>query len=261
MGFYSNVGTESRSLPIGMSLGDIMRQVYLWLTGGLLVAFGIAFILGAPVRDLMNAVLMGEATPAQILQLQGAIASSPLLNPVLSIGALIAYFILGFALQPIIMRANVTVGAAFYLLFTALFGYMLGSILLAYQIADIMAAFIATAGMFGVMSFLGYTTKIDLSRFGSIFMMALIGLLIASLVNLFLRSPAITWIITYAGVLIFAGLTAYDTQWIKNNAAQIAATGDQTGAQRIALIGAFHLFLDFVNLFLFLLRIFASSRD
>jgi FtsH-binding integral membrane protein len=91
--------------------------------------------------------------------------------------------------------------------------------------------------------------------------MALIGLIIASIVNIFLRSPAITWIVSYAGVLIFAGFTAYDTQWIKNNAAEIAATGDQTSAQRIALIGAFHLFLDFVNLFLFLLRIFGSSRE
>jgi FtsH-binding integral membrane protein len=260
MGFFSSAEVESRSLPIGLSMNSIMRQVYLWLMAGLLLAFGIAFILGAPVRDLLNLALSGDATAAQLAQLERAIASSPLLNPVLSIGALIAYFILGFALQPIIMRANTTVGAAFYFLFTALFGYMLGGILIAYQIGDIMAAFIATAGMFGVMSFLGYTTKIDLSRFGSIFMMALIGLLIASIVNIFLRSPAITWVITYAGVLIFAGLTAYDTQWIKNNAAAIAETGDQTGAQRIALIGALHLFLDFVNLFLFLLRIFANRE-
>jgi FtsH-binding integral membrane protein len=260
MGFFSSAEVESRSQPMGLSMSSIMRQVYLWLMAGLLVAFGIAFILGAPVRDLLNVALSGDATAAQLAQLERAIASSPLLNPVLSIGALIAYFILAFALQPIIMRANTTVGAAFYFLFTALFGYMLGGILLAYQIGDIMAAFIATAGMFGVMSFLGYTTKIDLSRFGSIFLMALIGLLIASIVNIFLRSPAVTWIITYAGVLIFAGLTAYDTQWIKNNAAAVAQTGDQTGAQRIALIGAFHLFLDFVNLFLFLLRIFANRE-
>jgi FtsH-binding integral membrane protein len=260
MGFFSSAEVESRPLPMGLSMSSIMRQVYLWLMAGLLVAFGIAFILGAPVRDLLNVYLSGEATAAQLAQLERAIAGSPLLNPVLSIGALIAYFILAFALQPIIMRTNTTVGAAFYFLFTALFGYMLGGILLAYQIGDIMAAFIATAGMFGVMSFLGYTTKIDLSRFGSIFLMALIGLIIASIVNIFLRSPAVTWIITYAGVLIFAGLTAYDTQWIKNNAAAIAETGDQTGAQRIALIGAFHLFLDFVNLFLFLLRIFANRE-
>jgi len=260
MGFFSSAEVESRPLPMGLSMSSIMRQVYLWLMAGLLVAFGIAFILGAPVRDLLNVYLSGEATAAQLAQLERAIAGSPLLNPVLSIGALIAYFILAFALQPIIMRTNTTVGAAFYFLFTALFGYMLGGILLAYQIGDIMAAFIATAGMFGVMSFLGYTTKIDLSRFGSIFLMALIGLIIASIVNIFLRSPAITWIITYAGVLIFAGLTAYDTQWIKNNAAAIAETGDQTSAQRIALIGALHLFLDFVNLFLFLLRIFANRE-
>jgi FtsH-binding integral membrane protein len=261
MGFFSNVEAESRPLPMGLDMASIMRQVYLWLAAGLLVAFGIAFILGAPIRELLNVVLSGDATLAQQQQLAAAISASPLLNPVLSIGSLILYFILAFALQPIIMRTNTTVGAAFYFLFTALFGFMLGGILLSYQIGDIIAALIATAGMFGVMSFLGYTTKIDLSKFGSIFMMALIGLIIASVVNIFLRSPAITWIITYAGVLIFAGLTAYDTQWIKNNAAQIAQTGDQTGAQRIALIGAFHLFLDFVNLFLFLLRIFGSSRD
>ncbi len=260
MGFFSNAGIESRPLPLGLSMSSVMRQVYLWLMAGLLVAFGIAFILGAPVRDQLNLVLSGEATAAQLIQLERALASSPLLSPVLSIGALFAYIILALALQPIIMRASVTVGAAFYFLFTAVFGYMLAGILLTFQIGDIIAALIATAGMFGVMSFLGYTTKIDLSRFGSILLMALIGLFIASLVNIFLRSPAVTWVITYAGVLIFAGLTAYDTQWIKNNAAAIVETGDQTGAQRLALIGAFHLFMDFVNLFLFLLRIFANRE-
>ncbi len=158
---------------------------------------------------------MGEATAAQILRTarryrQLTVAESSLVHwraDRLRSSSVLPCSRLSCALMQ-------TVGAAFYLLFTALFGYMLGSILLAYQIADIMAAFIATAGMFGVMSFLGYTTKIDLSRFGSIFMMALIGLLIASLVNLFLRSRLSLGSSPSTAVLIFAGLTAYDTQWI-----------------------------------------------
>jgi len=249
MGFFST-NVESRPLPLGLDMNRIMRQVYTWLAVGLLVGFGVAYFVGTSAA---NAV----ANATTIEQLQAAV---PLLNPMVMIISLIAYIVLAFALQPIIMRADPTVGAVAYLGFTALFGFMISTIFLQYEMGTIAAAFITTAGMFGVMTFLGYTTKIDLSRFGSILLMALIGLLIGSVVNLLLRSEAIYWIITYAGVLIFAGLTAYDTQWIKNTAAQVAVSGDGTMAQRIALIGAFHLFMDFVNLFLYLLRIF-GNRD
>jgi len=147
------------------------------------------------------------------------------------------------------------------LLFAAVFGFMISTIFIVYDMRDIFLAFATTAGMFGVMSVIGFTTKTDLSKFRNVLFMALIGIIIGSLLNLLLRSEAIYWIITYISVIVFAGLTAYDTQWIKNSAGSMVAAGDSSGAARLSLIGAFHLFLDFMNLFLTLLRIFGGSRD
>ena len=116
--------------------------------------------------------------------------------------------------------------------------------------------------MFGIMSIIGFTTKVNLAKFGPILFMALIGLIVGTLVNIFFL-PGQTWLywgLTYLGVIVFAGLVAYDTQWISRNAATIAEKGDEQAAGKIALIGAFRLFLDFVNLFLYLLRIFGRSR-
>lgn len=250
MGFYSGSGSsvESRTFPEALDLSAVMRQVYTWLAFGLVVAGVVAFVVGQSAINAVNAA----ATTGRV--------DFILLNPVAMIISLILYIVLAFALQPIVMRADPTIGSLFYLLFTAVFGFMTSTIFLAYEAGTIIAAFVATAGMFGAMTVIGYTTKTDLSRFGSILMMGLIGIIIASIVNLFLGSSVIYWIVSYAGVLIFCGLTAYDTQWIKNNAAAIAATGDRQGAQRLALIGAFRLFLDFVNLFFMLLRIF-GGRD
>ncbi len=180
-------------------------------------------------------------------------------NPVLPLITVIAYFILAFALQPIIMRSKPSTGAFFYLLFTAMLGITISSIFLIYRIQTIAYAFIATSATFGTMSVIGYTTKVDLSRMGSILMMALIGLIIATIVNIFVASSALYWLINYAGVLIFVGLTAYDTQWIKNYSAQVAQSGDTNMIARISLMGAFHLYLDFVNLFMFILRIMGGG--
>jgi FtsH-binding integral membrane protein len=249
MSFFSNTNAESRPLSSDLDLGMIMRQVYIWLALGLVVCFGIAFVLANAAGVKLDQALEGNIAASKFF----------LFNPAVMIVSLVVYLILAFALQPIIMRASPTVGALFFLLFTGVFGFMMSIILLSYKPASIIAAFVATAGMFGAMTLIGYTTKTDLSKFGSILIMALIGLFIATLVNLFLNSGPLNMLISYAGVLIFAGLTAYDTQWIKNNAGSVASGGDRAAAQRIALIGAFHLFLDFVNLFLFLLRIFGGS--
>jgi len=253
MSFYSNSNVEAR--PMGLDVSAVMRQVYLWLGFGLLIAFGVSFVVGSSAMSAFEAARNGGLTVAQ------ARASFLLFNPAIWLISLIGYFVLAFALQPIIMRARPAIGSLFYLLFTALFGFMISSIFLAYRPGTIATAFVATAGMFGAMSVVGYTTKVDLSRMGSLLMMALFGLIIASLVNLFLQSEAIYWLVSYAGVLIFVGLTAYDTQWIKKYAAGVAASGDPEAAQRVALVGAFHLFLDFMNLFLFILRILGGGRS
>ena len=123
----------------------------------------------------------------------------------------------------------------------------------------IASTFFVTAGTFGVTSLYGYTTQRDLTSWGSFFFMGLIGIIIASVVNIFLKSPMIYWVVTYAGVLIFVGLTAYDTQKLKAMAA--AGFTDSEEERKSAVMGALALYLDFINLFLMLLRIFGSSRD
>ncbi len=254
MAFYSNSNVEAR--PLGFDLNAIMRQVYLWMALGLVVGFGIAFIVGNAALAAL-APYQATATPLSRVDLT---AVSLLFNPIVMIISMIAYIVLAFALQPIIMRASPAVGAAAYLLFTALFGFMVSSIFLVYDQGTIALAFVSSAGMFAAMSIFGYTTKVDLSQFRGIFFMALIGLIIATFVNILFQNSLLYALINYAGVLIFAGLTAYDTQWIRNYAGQAATSGDTDMGARIALVGAFHLFLDFVNLFMFILRILGGGR-
>lgn len=154
---------------------------------------------------------------------------------------------------------KLSTGAAslLFYLYSVLTGVTLSVILLVYTASSIAQTFFITAGVFAAMSVYGYFTGNDLSRFGSIMFMALIGLIVCSVVNIFLKSSTMDWIISFAGVLIFIGLTAWDTQKIK----QMTAYADASMAGKIATIGALNLYLDFVNLFLYLLRFFGDSRD
>ena len=136
---------------------------------------------------------------------------------------------------------------------------VLSSIFLAYTMESIGQVFFITAGTFGAMALVGYTTKKDLTSMGKILFMALIGLIIATVVNIFVGSTGMQTIISYIGVLIFVGLTAYDSQKIKMMLAEQDVYDE--GAQKLALIGALTLYLDFINLFIYLLRIFGSKRD
>jgi FtsH-binding integral membrane protein len=245
------VGYRAGAAPYAIDVGVVMRQVYLWLTFGLAVGFGIAFALGHTlVNDIATFQAGGELSGLAAL----------LLNPVMWIASLIAWLVIGFGFFPIVQRASVGLSAVLYTIFAAVFGYWTSLLFLEYTAGSIFGAFAATAGMFAVMSLIGYTTRTDLSKFGAILIMALIGLIIASVVNFFLHSTGLYYVISYAGVLIFAGLTAYDTQWIKRRAAAVALDGKTEGEARVALMGAFKLFLDFVNLFLFLVRILGRQR-
>jgi FtsH-binding integral membrane protein len=145
-----------------------------------------------------------------------------------------------------------------FLLYSVLNGLTFSVIFLAYTASSIGSTFFVTAATFGVMSLYGYTTKRDLTSMGNLLFMALIGLVIASIVNIFLGSEMVYWITTYAGVLIFVGLTAYDTQKIKQMA--LADFGTAENMQKGALMGALRLYLDFINLFLFLLRLFGRRK-
>ncbi len=145
-----------------------------------------------------------------------------------------------------------------FILFAVLLGASLSSIFLMYTSASIAKTFLITAGMFGTMAVVGYTTKTDLTKFGSIMFMGLIGIIIASVVNMFMRSGTMDYIISFLGVLIFTGLTAYDVQKLKRIGSQVT-TGSEM-ARKVTIMGALTLYLDFINLFLFLLRFFGNRK-
>jgi FtsH-binding integral membrane protein len=155
-------------------------------------------------------------------------------------------------------RLSAPVMLGVYILYAGLMGLSLSSIFMIYSSASIVTVFFITAGTFGAMAFLGYTTKTDLTKFGSFLMMALIGMLIASLVNWFMQSDGLSWLISVVGVLVFTGLTAYDMQKIKQMGEQVT-TGNEL-ASKMAIMAGLTLYLDFINLFLFLLRLL-GSRD
>lgn len=157
-----------------------------------------------------------------------------------------------------IMKLSMPVATAAFAVYSLLNGVTLSPIFLVYTGESITSTFFITAATFGTMAVFGYTTKRDLSSWGSYLMMALIGLIIASVVNIFLGSSLLMWAVSYLGVLLFVGLTAYDTQQLK---AMIAASiGDEEQTKKVALLGALNLYLDFINLFIYLLRILGKRR-
>jgi len=158
-----------------------------------------------------------------------------------------------------ITKMNITTAVSAFLVYSVLNGITLSLIFLIYTSSSIALTFFITAGTFAVMSVYGYFTNADLTRVGKIFTMLLVGIVIASLVNIFVKSSAMYWLITYIGVAIFVGLIAYDTQKIKNYFLDI--DGNEKLVNKVAIIGALSLYLDFINLFLFLLRLFGGSRN
>jgi uncharacterized protein len=209
-----------------------IQQVFVWMAIGLTVTGAVAAVIGTSVDETFwndNAGLLF----------------------VLIILELAVVFGLIFAINKI----SATLAIAAFFFYSALNGVTLSIIFLVYTTATIAATFFVTAGMFGSMAVVGYVTKRDLSKLGSILIMALIGVILASIVNIFLANDALYWIITYAGVAIFCGLTAYDMQKIKKMQAAGADASSEQG-KKAAVMGALALYLDFINLFLFLLRIF-----
>ncbi len=148
--------------------------------------------------------------------------------------------------------------ALVFIIYATLMGISLSTIFLVYTATSLASTFAITAVTFGVMAVTGYTTKTDLTKFGGILIMALIGIIVASIVNFFLHSDGLYYLISFAGVAIFTGLTAYDVQKIKNLSLEAETNGWDT--QKLTIMGALTLYLDFVNLFLFLLRLFGGRR-
>lgn len=155
-------------------------------------------------------------------------------------------------------RFSASTLALLFVLFSILMGASLSFIFLAYTGTSIVKTFLITSGMFGVMAITGYTTKTDLTRFGSIMIMGVVGLVIAMLVNMFMRSSGLDYLISFLGVLIFTGLTAYDVQKLKRIGSGLVQGVETT--RKLTIFGALSLYLDFINLFLFLLRLFGNRR-
>ncbi len=186
-----------------------------------------------------------------------AVAQFVFTNPLVYWGLLIAEIVMVISLSAAINKlSNVGATLLFYA-YSIVNGLTLSCILLIYTASSIAFTFAITAGVFAVMAIYGYVTKNDLTKFGSFLMMALFGLIICIVVNLFLKSSAMEWMISFIGVAIFIGLTAWDVQKIK----RMAAMTDYANAGKLATIGALSLYLDFVNLFLYLLRFFGSNRE
>ena len=172
---------------------------------------------------------------------------------------MIAELALVFAISGAINRLSLSTATMLFVLYSVINGAVLSSIFLIYTMTSIASVFFITAGTFAVMAFIGYVTKTDLTSMGKILLMAIIGLIIASLVNVFfVKSSGFDLIISYAGVLIFVGLTAYDSQKIKQML-QMAPDVSEA-SQKLALVGALSLYLDFINLFIYLLRILGKRE-
>ena len=171
---------------------------------------------------------------------------------------LIAQIILVIWLSARFTRMSMTTATLLFILYSAMMGVTMSTIFMVYTMSSIASVFFITAGMFLVMSLLGYFTRMDLTRLGSVLFMALIGVIIASIVNIFLKSEMLYWVVSYVAVVVFVGLTAYDTQKIKQMLVEYGEV-DEMG-YKLALFGALTLYLDFINLFLYLLRIFGDRR-
>lgn len=211
------------------------------------------------VYGLMSGALALTAVTAYFIStipnIQGTLLGSPLLMGLIFIGQ----FALVIALTAMLQRLTFPMALAMFFVFATSLGITLSLFFLIYTKASIVQTFVVTSGTFGVMTIYGYVTGADLTKLGNVLIMAMWGLIIALLVNLFLRNPMIDLVISGAGVLIFTLLTAYDTQKIKRMGEHML--GDQEMLGKVAVLGALTLYLDFVNLFLFLLRFMGRRRD
>jgi len=238
----SKVGLPSATaVPEGLEINRVMQMVYLWMGLGLLTTAVVAFVVAT------NDSLAALAAQRGIWMM-----------------AIVAQFAIVLALSFGITRQWLTgnLAAAGFFVYAALTGFTLSLVFLYFVQNDpkaLYSAFGTTAVLFGTMSMFGLTTKMDLTKWGSYLMMALIGLVIAMFVNILIGSGTLGFIISAFGVLLFTALTAYDTQKIKEMSYSLSLQGDSELTMKLSIIGALTLYLDFINLFLFLLQIFAGG--
>ena len=220
------------------TLGNVLQRVYLWMTLGLFTTAGIAALVSA----------------SPFFQ---ALAGKPLIFFGLLVGELALVMELSWGIKRI---SSTSTALILFFAYAALNGLTLSVLFLVYTLGSVAYTFLASAVLFGVMSIIGYTTKINLAKVGTFLLMGLVGLLIAVLVNLFWANSTLGWTVTFAGIFLFLGLTMFDTQRIKRMTATALRRGHEDIEDRLGIVGALSLYLDFVNLFLFLLRLSGRRR-
>lgn len=214
---------------------SVIKNIFIWMAAGL---------------ALTGFIANGLFTSGMVYQ----IIRSNMMFPLI-----IGEFALVFILSRSIMKFRVTTGILLFLAYSALNGVTLSTIFLVYTASSIANTFFITASVFGVMAFYGITTKNDLTKMGTYLVMGLVGVIIASLVNMFIHSSGMNFLISIAGVVIFTGLTAYDVQKFSRISREIGSDGGDA-AMKISILGALNLYLDFVNLFLYLLRFLGRRK-
>lgn len=221
---------------IGRVQQTFVQRVFNWMFIGLLLTSAVAFLL----QTNTSAIQYFQAHRGLVI--------------------ILAFIELGlvFTLSARIHKMSAATASLLFFSYAALNGVTFSLILFAYTTSSVASTFVITAGMFGAMAFFGYVTRMDLSKMGSILFMLLIGMVLATLVNIFLHNSGLTLVLTYLGVIVFSGLTAYDMQKIKQMGSSDMYYGEM--ASNAAILGALALYLDFINLFLFLLRIFGQRE-
>ena len=225
------------SVP-SVAIQPLLRQVYMWMTLAMLVTTASALVISSVALELL------------------------VTNPAIIIVAVVAQLGLVLALSWGMQRMSVTLAQLLFFVYAASVGVTLSLILLVYENTTVISAFATTAVLFFVMTMFGLTTRVDLTRYSSYFMIGLVGLFIALIVNAFIGSSTTELLLSFVGVVLFSGLTAYDTQRIQRMAQdpRLAGEGEAT-MSRLAIMGALGLYLNFLNLFIFLLRLFGGGRD
>ncbi len=231
-GFAPGATLGYRSREEELSVGQFFNMVYAWMCVGLATTAAVAYGVFHFAPGLMN---MGVFLVAFVAQMA-----------------------LVFVINGALNRISAAAATALFVLYSALMGVTLSVIFAIYAHATLAVCFVETAGLFGAMSVYGFVTKRDLTRIGSLLFMALIGAILASLLNLLVRSSALEWVLSYVIVFIFVGLTAFDTQRLKAIALQTRDNPAQ--ASRLAISGSLILYLDFVNIFVFLLQIMGGNN-
>jgi uncharacterized protein len=217
-----------------IDLQSVMRQVYIWMVLGMLLTAFVAF--ATVTTPLVNLAV----------------------NPVVVLIAIVAELGVVLGISFGFNRLSSAIATMLFIVYAALNGFTLSLVLLAFSVQTVFLAFASTAALFAAMSIIGYTTSLDLSKMGTYLMMGVLGLVIAMVVNLFVNSGPLDFIVSIAGVLIFTALTAYDTQQIGRMAAQMNDSGEV--GMKYGIFGALKLYLDFINLFLFMLRLFGGRQ-